>query len=381
MNALHRNPGIDILRGLSIFFVIMLHFNIHLNIKESYLRELLPSKLFNTLFWSGYYGVVMFFTLSGYLITTTVLKRWTSLSAIHLKHYYWLRFARIIPTLSALVLVLLILHFLGIEVFRINEQKVSAFRAAFAALTFHVNWLEMEAGYLPGNWDVLWTISVEEVFYIFFPLLCILLRHKLVLICILIFLLVFCPWSRTHLFLDNELGDRNNFNYLDCIALGCAVAAWRYHYPIAGWIKLVSACLGLAMIIAVLVFRAALYRGGWTGLGLDLTLLSGGVSLLLVWMHGRGEKDGKIPGFSWLRKMGQYSYEIYLTHMFIVTGIALAYKHFQWEQAVLPYLLLAGTLLCYMSGMFVFRYFSDPVNQWLRRRWHMNKPWMQRIES
>ncbi|MBX9449061.1 MAG: hypothetical protein KL787_04815 [Taibaiella sp.] len=38
LQAVQRNPGIDLLRGLSIFFVMLLHFNIHLDIKESYLR-------------------------------------------------------------------------------------------------------------------------------------------------------------------------------------------------------------------------------------------------------------------------------------------------------------------------------------------------------
>jgi peptidoglycan/LPS O-acetylase OafA/YrhL len=39
-------------------------------------------------------------------------------------------------------------------------------------MTFHVNVLEATRGYLPGNWDILWSLSVEGMFYLFSPLLC-----------------------------------------------------------------------------------------------------------------------------------------------------------------------------------------------------------------
>ena len=38
----------------------------------------------------------------------------------------------------------------------------------------HLNWLEARTGYLPAAWNVLWSLSVEEAFYLAFPLLCML---------------------------------------------------------------------------------------------------------------------------------------------------------------------------------------------------------------
>ena len=87
-----RNIGIDVLRGLSIIAVILLHLNIHFGISNTFLKEVLPKKLFSLLFWSGFYGVVVFFTLSGYLITSSIIKKWGTLSKIDLKMFYWLRF-------------------------------------------------------------------------------------------------------------------------------------------------------------------------------------------------------------------------------------------------------------------------------------------------
>ena len=106
----NRNIGIDILRGLSILFVVLLHLNIHLGYADSFLKEFLPKKVFSVLFWSGFYGVVVFFTLSGYLITKSVIEKWGSTSDIEVKKFYWFRFARIIPLLVVLLLVLSGLH-------------------------------------------------------------------------------------------------------------------------------------------------------------------------------------------------------------------------------------------------------------------------------
>lgn len=160
------------LRGFSILFVILLHLNIHFGFSDTYLKEELPKKLFSFLFWNGFYGVIIFFTLSGYLITSSIIKKWKDLSKIELKTFYWLRFSRIMPLLVLLLIVLSILHITDVQGFVINSERTSLSRAIFSALTFHMNWLEIQVGYLPANWDILWSISIEETFYLIFPIIC-----------------------------------------------------------------------------------------------------------------------------------------------------------------------------------------------------------------
>ena len=53
--------------------------------------------------------------------------------------------------------------------------------ALLSALGLHLNWYEMQTTWLPASWDVLWSLSIEEVFYIAFPLVCLLLPRKLLL--------------------------------------------------------------------------------------------------------------------------------------------------------------------------------------------------------
>jgi len=61
------------------------------------------------------------------------------------------------------------LHLAQVEHFVVSAKTGGLGRALVAALTFHVNVLEARRGYLPGNWDILWSLSVEEMFYLFFP--------------------------------------------------------------------------------------------------------------------------------------------------------------------------------------------------------------------
>jgi peptidoglycan/LPS O-acetylase OafA/YrhL len=101
-----RNQGIDVLRGLAILSVILLHINTLVPFSDTLLGQSLPATLYKILFWSGYYGVCVFFVISGFLITTTSLNRWNGLPEISLKGFYLMRFARIMP-----LLLLLLLHY------------------------------------------------------------------------------------------------------------------------------------------------------------------------------------------------------------------------------------------------------------------------------
>ena len=143
-----RNTGIDILRGLSILSVLLLHLNIRVPFSETYLGSLLPKMWYSLFFWSGFYGVCVFFVISGFLITTSVLNKWGSLPQINLRQFYSLRFARIIPLVVLLLTLLVVLHFTQTPGFVINEERTSIWRAVLAALTFHINYLEIQVGYL-----------------------------------------------------------------------------------------------------------------------------------------------------------------------------------------------------------------------------------------
>lgn len=77
-----RNPHIDALRGAAILCVLLLHFALAYGLKNSPLAAL-PDWLWKAAY-QGNYGVTMFFVISGYLITSTSLRRWGDLARIDL---------------------------------------------------------------------------------------------------------------------------------------------------------------------------------------------------------------------------------------------------------------------------------------------------------
>ncbi|MFK7954074.1 MAG: acyltransferase family protein [Ekhidna sp.] len=365
-----RNIGVDVLRGISILLVILLHINIHFGLKNSYLGTELPSKLFSFLFWNGFYGVVIFFTLSGYLITTSILRRSQSLSEINLKQFYWFRFSRIMPLLIALLVVLSVLHLTGVSGYVINLNKTSLLRAIFSVLTFHFNWLEIQVGYLPANWDVLWSISIEECFYLVFPIVCLALKKDWQFVFILLLFVGISPWARVELFLDNDLAYKNHLGSIDAIAFGCMTAIIAHKFNISKKMNALLLIIGSILIVMVMFYKGMIWRSGLTELGLNVSILSIGVSMVVLWMHNRYKKDLQKDylAFRWLKQMGKYSYEIYLTHMFIVIPMAQVIKTNELgEQWLIP-LLFLSLALSFLLGWLISTRFSEPVNRWLRNR-------------
>jgi len=88
---------VDLLRGLAIFFVLMNHVNMRLLLAKIPYTHGIPRQVVSSLVWNGQFGVQIFFAISGFLITLSILQRWGSLAQIDLRSFYLFRFARIAP--------------------------------------------------------------------------------------------------------------------------------------------------------------------------------------------------------------------------------------------------------------------------------------------
>lgn len=259
-----RIDGVDLLRGVAIFFVLMNHVNMRLLGAEVHYTDGLPKQLVSSLVWNGQFGVQIFFAVSGFLITATTLRRWGSLSRVSLRGFYLMRFARIVPLLLSLLAVLSLLHFAHVKYFVVSAKTGGLGRALFAALTFHVNVLEARSGYLPGSWDILWSLSVEEIFYLFFPLVARFLGRGKMLIVLLLGLVVMGPFARTVLTHGNEVW--KEYSYLggmDAIALGCLTALLLSRFRFSRRAVWILAIVGPALLILILGFSIRLKFGVW----------------------------------------------------------------------------------------------------------------------
>src|ERR1700733_3278266 len=82
---------VALLRGLAIFFVLMNHVNMRLLMAHVPYTRGLPDQLVYSLVWNGQFGVQIFFAVSGFLITSTSLRRWGSLDKVSVRDFYVLR--------------------------------------------------------------------------------------------------------------------------------------------------------------------------------------------------------------------------------------------------------------------------------------------------
>jgi peptidoglycan/LPS O-acetylase OafA/YrhL len=362
-----RLDGVDILRGLAIFFVLMNHVNMRLFLSDVPYTQGLPAQLVSSLVWNGQRGVQIFFAVSGFLITSTSIRRWGSLSSVNVRDFYALRFARIAPLLLLLLVILSALHAAGLKDFVVSDKTGGLGRALLAALTFHVNVLEAHRGYLPANWDILWSLSVEEMFYLFFPLLCWLLGRGKSLVAFLLIFVILGPFARTLLAHGNEVWQEYSYlGGMDAIALGCLTAIASARITLHRKAIRVLSAIGTLLVLFSLCFTNEAEAWGLTRTGLDMTILTIGACMIIA---AAAQTRWRSPRLIFpLITLGRRSYEIYLTHMFVVFALFALFKSAGRSLAAVPLFFLGVILLSGLLGELVARFFSEPMNRLIRQR-------------
>jgi peptidoglycan/LPS O-acetylase OafA/YrhL len=361
---------IDFLRGLSIVAVILLHINVRIPFQNSFIGQHLSPSVSLILFWSGYYGVIVFFVISGFLITTSSIKRWGNLKNIRYDQFYLIRFARIMPCLIGLLLILSILDIAGVKDFVIDREYTSLGHAIFSALTFHLNWLEAKTGYLPGAWNVLWSLSVEEVFYFFFPLICRWVKSELNFTLLMFSFIVTGPFARI-VFTSNDIWmDHSYLSCMDGIAFGCLAALLINKIRLPKRYLRALMIAGILLTLFVVVFRKTVYSLGLSSTGLNVTVLEIGISLLIIALYNKSinnayYKNWVIMVFRWF---GRNCYEIYLTHNFFIVILSQAFyaTHLSFNLAPVWYLVIIG--VSGICGQLISDYYSEPINKILRTK-------------
>ena len=146
-------PGLDILRALAFLLVFVAHGLV------SHLDQ--PTQL-GAIGRAGEFGVCIFFFLSSYLITELLLREKRETSTIHIPAFYVRRILRIWPLYFAMIGVG---WFYGL--FSPNHTVSLAWGAALMLL--FTNWYTVGHGYPPGFLFPLWSVSLEEQFYLLWP--------------------------------------------------------------------------------------------------------------------------------------------------------------------------------------------------------------------
>ncbi len=363
MSVGSRNRRIDTLRGVSIVLVLLHHFNIAYRMNDTILARLMGWTTLHALVRNGNYAVTMFFVISGFLITARADRRWGGLSRIDPSVFYRARAARIVPCLLLCVAGVNVLAALGIGIFQNHPEfggPVSFWRADLASLTFWMNVLMSSAGWFNYVLCVQWSLSIEEVFYLAFPILCLLLRRETHLVAAWCLFIVIGPiWRATHL--ASEYQELNS--YLSCfdgIAFGCCAAILCKHVRLPAWsvrpsrIALAAGLCGF--YLAAPISDSAIY---------GVTLMALGTALLLFVQASAKPTQ---PGIALapLRFYGRLSYEFYLFHLFVLGALSSIWPADMMTGNDIMLLLVAYLALSTVLAFVVSRYFAEPLNRRLR---------------
>lgn len=365
-----RNLSIDVLRGVAILLVLLHHFNIPYKLADTFLSfDIFGQSLIHAIARNGNYGVTMFFVISGFLITSHSLQRWGGLHQLNAKTFYWSRTARILPSLILLLLIVNGLGLLELKPFMNqapNGVEVSTQLVNFAALTFWMNQLIIDYGWVNYALGVLWSLSVEEVFYVSFPIACLVFKKEKWLVLFWLLFIVIAPIYRFYHQGESGAYLYGYFASFDGIAMGCiaAIVAKRikFNRPTPQFILVTIATIMAGFYLFAPIAKTNLF---------GISLMALGTATLLVlsvntWHSSSVQQPNKLT--LGLASIGRHSYEIYLFHLVVLGLIKVAFvpRSVQADSKVwLLLLFLCGTLLLSYG---IARFYSNPLNYWMRQK-------------
>ena len=349
-------PSLDGLRAVSFLLVFLGH---------------AAAKIF-----PGYFGLSVFFFLSGYLITTLLRLEFDQTGGINFRDFYLRRVLRIFPPFYLVLGAAYLLSATGLlgnphwtgaipfQVFHLTNYYIVA----------HGWW----TGITPGTW-IYWSLAVEEHFYLVFPLVYLLMRRRgltshqqaglLLGLCAAVLawrcLLVFgyhAPKDRVYVASDTRV---------DSILFGCLLAVWGNPALDAASVwesRLKTTWLPLAVVTILISFGVSRW---WPAFDQTFRYSVQGLALIPVFVAAI-----RFPAwgvFRWLntrpaRFVGLLSYSLYLLHTTVLYGV----EHWtHWPHMAVA---LASLALCLALSTLILYGVEKPVARLRKRLSHAHRP-------
>ncbi|MBL8717567.1 MAG: acyltransferase family protein [Myxococcales bacterium] len=308
-------PGLDGIRAIAVGAVVAYH------LRVPFLD-------------GGLLGVSVFFTLSGYLITSLLLEGFRERGTVDLKDFWLRRVRRLLPALLLMLPVVVVTTAIA------RPDKVArTARQALYALLYVANWTTIARGddYFqrfsgPGPLDHLWSLAIEEQFYLLWPLLVFGLlalgkrRARLApLVVVTLLFTAASTWASYRLYHPHAINNTRAYEGTDARAAALlvgALAAMALPFDRVGHVARrgkfaldLCGAVGLAVVIACIVrtdeYSPFLYRGG------ELLLSTATAGLAMSAAHP-DTLVAKVLGVAPLRWLGARSYGVYLWHLPVV---------------------------------------------------------------
>ena len=307
-------PSIDSLRALAVLAVIIYHVDVNY----------LPG---------GFLGVDLFFVLSGYLISSLIIKEFRKTGTVNLYNFYIRRARRLLPAVYFMITVGLVVMVLFNEVLLRKSHLDAIFGYIYSSnwwYIFHkLDYFDSFGAQSP--FKHLWSLAIEEQFYMIFPLLFLLVNGKkkskdgtyklnknflyvvlgLILVSLIAHILLFDINNISRIYFGT---DTRAFSLLVGVVGAILYPMERLHSkvtPQQNIIYSVVSLVSIATLITVMVYTSEyntwLYRGGFllvAILGLIVIISSGKQHTLM----------SKLLSFKPVVFIGKISYSLYLWH-------------------------------------------------------------------
>jgi peptidoglycan/LPS O-acetylase OafA/YrhL len=342
-----RIPALDGIRAIAVSMVIVDHFGI-------------PA--------FGGLGVSIFFVLSGYLITTLLLREFDATHSISLAAFYVRRSLRIFPAYYVL------LAFSALIDFHQGDERIRP--VIVPAAFYYLNYYHALHGHSNASIAHAWSLAVEEQFYLLWPLGFLLIARwrSTLLPHVLVFAIVgVCVW-RTLAYSVLGLGQAWAYDAFDCrfdaLAMGCLLAVSMRNETFTRGVKRLSQHPWLAVTaLMVMLLIEGLDNGKLRytfGFTINALLIAFVMSQLLA---RPGALAVRFLDSRPLRFIGRISYGMYLYHIWGLTaGWHLTHSHGAAG-------VIAGYAATVGFALVSFYAVETPFQRLKERKWHHQYAW------
>ena len=302
----------------------------------------------------GYVGVDVFFVISGYLITGIVYKE-IKADQFQFRNFYKRRILRLMP---ALIFTLVLTSFFALIILLPND--LLSYGYSLLSVIFSVSnvyFWRANGGYFEGNTQEVpllhtWSLSVEEQFYIVWPIV----------------LIIMMKWMSEKwmlgLMLAGLLGSIFISEYVSHITFGAAY----YLLPTRAFELMFGAILALSLShigsinklvselcslvgLALIAYAALVLTEASTFPGYNAVIPTLGATLLIFGGLESGNRVSQLLSFSWIVKIGLISYSVYLVHWPLI--VFVRYLGLELTNAVSLTLVVMSLALGWVSWKYV----------------------------
>ena len=334
---------IQYLRAIAALMVVYFHAILQL-------RNVHPHAFMNDMLF-GKSGVDLFFVLSGFVMWITTADR-----AMGTREFYIRRILRVAPlywalTLAAAAAALIIPSALKSTVFDLPHVIASLFFLPWA------NPADLEGGMIAPVIVPGWTLNYEMFFYLLFGALLGLSKaarpYALAGLLLAVFILSNLP--PPEITAARFYGDSVMFEFVLGVVIG---KLYLDGHRLSG---------GIAWPLAVAAGVVMLYND-WMDWPFPRLFSAGLPAAVIVACFAMVDFSRK-PVIGWLSLLGNASYSLYLSHIFVLAGARMVYGwlHFEWMQNELPFILLCLTSSIVL-GLALHLFFEKPIDSFLRNR-------------